>query len=88
MLTPQHVTDVATVVLASQGSIAALRERFPDLHFTECSEDDVITRVQPATETPAHYVYLVSGATGHCLSLTGDLALATGFLIAAKVDDE
>lgn len=67
---------------------ASLRQRFPNLHFTECSEDDVSPRFAPALEVERHALYLISGATGHCLSLTNDAASATGILVAAKVDDE
>ena len=33
-------------------------------------------------------LYLIAGASGHCLALTSDLASATGVLLAARVDEE
>ena len=43
---------------------------------------------QPAFSVQGHDLYLISGASGHCLALTNDATAATGILIAAKVDDE
>jgi hypothetical protein len=68
--------------------VAALRPLFPELHFTECSEDDVSPRYQPALSLDQHELYLISGSSGHCLALTNSLEAATGILVAAKVDDE
>ncbi|KAB2922304.1 MAG: hypothetical protein F9K30_12680 [Dechloromonas sp.] len=67
---------------------ASLRQRFPALHFTECSEDDVSPRYQPALSVSGYDLYLISGASGHCLEFTNDAATATGILVATKVDDE
>lgn len=69
-------------------ALAALRATFPDLHFTECSDDDVSPRYRPVVELASHALYLVSGASGHCLTLTNDPAAATGILLAAKVDGD
>ena len=66
----------------------SLRQRFPTLHFTECSEDDVSPLYQPALSVESYDLYLISGASGHCLALTNDADIATGILVAAKVDDE
>ncbi len=73
------------VLLDARASV--LRQRFPDLHFTECSEDDVSPRYQPAFTVDGYDLYLVSGASGHCLEFTAEHDAATGVLIAAKVDD-
>ncbi len=67
---------------------ASLRQRFPDLHFTECSEDDISPRYRPAFSVTGYDLFLISGASGHCLELTNDPATATGILVATKVDDE
>ena len=86
MITPEQLTLVADAVRAD-AAIASLRARFPDLHFTECSEDDVSPRYRAALETDSHALYYISGATGHCLEVTNDAALATGILVAAKADE-
>ncbi len=67
---------------------ASLRAGFPGLHFTECSEDDISPRYKSALSLAEHDLYLISGASGHCLELTNDPATATGILVATKVDDE
>lgn len=86
-MTPERLAEVAAAV-AHDASAASLRPIFPDLHFTECSEDDVSPRYKPALSLAAYDLYLISGASGHCLELTNALDSATGILIAAKVDDE
>lgn len=68
-------------------SAAYLRSQFPDLHFTECSADDINARCQPALETDQHEFYLISGSSGHCLEITTEYEGATGIIVAAK-DDE
>jgi hypothetical protein len=87
MITPDQLAQVGAAVL-QEASAASLRKRFPELHFTECSENDVSPRYKVASTVTGYDLYLISGATGHCLELTNDPASATGILIAAKVDDE
>lgn len=86
-MTPELIERIASVARA-EPALAALRTAFPGLHFTECSEDDVSPRYRPALELEHHALYLVTGASGHCLELTNDAGMATGILLAAKVDDE
>ena len=87
MITPTQLVQVAEATLLDPRA-ASLRQRFPGLHFTECSESDVSPRYTPALSVDGHALYLISGATGHCLELTNDAAIATGILVAARVDDE
>lgn len=87
MISSEQLAAVSQAVLADS-SIASLRQGFPDLHFSECSEDDVSPRYRAANEIDGFALYYITGATGHCLELTNDPAIATGVLVAAKVDDE
>ncbi|MBS1145317.1 MAG: hypothetical protein H6R14_2723 [Proteobacteria bacterium] len=87
MITPTLLAQVGEAALLD-GSAAALRLRFPDLHFTECSEDDVSPRYKPAFSVEGYDLFLITGASGHCLELTNQAESATGILIATKVDDE
>ncbi len=87
MITPAQLVQVGEATLLD-ASAASLRQRFPKLHFTECSEDDISPRFKPALNLDRHDLYLISGASGHCLELTHDAATATGILVAAKVDEE
>ena len=84
-MTPLQLVQVGEIILLSS-RIDRLRERFPQLHFTECSEDDVSPRHRPALSLDSHDLYLVTGATGECLKLTNDFKKATGVLVAAKAD--
>ena len=87
MITPAQLAQVGEATLLDPRA-ASLRQRFPDLHFSECSEDDVSPLYRAAFGVDGYDLYLISGACGHCLALTNDTASATGILVAAKVDEE
>ena len=87
MISPAQLVQVGEATLLDPRA-ASLRQRFPTLHFTECSEDDLSPLYKPALDIDRYALYLISGASGHCLALTNDAASATGILVAAKVDDE
>lgn len=87
MITPQQLAQVGAAV-GQDASAAALRQRFPELHFTVCSEDDVSPLYQPALSIAGYDLFLISGSSGHCLALTNSPESATGIVVAAKVDDE
>jgi hypothetical protein len=87
MISPAQLVQVGEATLLDARA-ASLRRRFPALHFTECSEDDVSPLYKPVLSIQNHDLYLISGASGHCLTLTHDADVATGVLVAAKVDGE
>ncbi len=87
MITPAQLAQVGEAALLD-GRAASLRQRFPELHFSECSEDDVSPRYKAAFSVDGYDLFYISGATGHCLEVTNDPQIATGILIASKVDDE
>lgn len=87
MITTMQLFKVGEATLLDARA-ASLRQRFPDLHFTECSEDDVSPLYQPALSVDRYDLYMISGSSGHCLALTNTPEAATGILVAAKVDDE
>jgi hypothetical protein len=61
MITPMQLVQVGEATLLD-GRAASLRQRFPDLHFTECSEDDVSPRYQPAAfSVDGSRPFLISG---------------------------
>ena len=62
-----------------------LRERFPELHFTYCSDDDVISS-HPVYEHNAFNLYLIDSSE-HCLCFTQDMDQATGIVVAEIEDD-
>ena len=87
MTSPQHLAQPAAAVQI-EPLAAAMRRRFPELHCSECSADDVSPSHQPVLGVDGYDLYLIAGASGHCLSRTSDLASATGVLLAARVDQE
>ncbi|SDY03200.1 hypothetical protein SAMN05421644_12520 [Allochromatium warmingii] len=60
--------------------LAALREQFSPLHFSTCLDDE-LGADEPFLTDEHFNLYLVDGRA-HCLTLTGDLACATGVLLA------
>lgn len=89
MISPELVQSIADGV-ASQGldesAISALRSTYPEVHFTYCSDDDIVTG-RPVSEREEFNVYLVDGRE-HCLCLTNDYDVATGLVLAYRVDDD
>ena len=65
--------------------VLGLRSAYPDLHFTYCFDDD-IHGGKPVVEDEAFNLYLIDGRE-HCLCLTSDHAIATGMVIAEKIDE-
>jgi hypothetical protein len=57
-----------------------LKQAFPGIRFTLCSEDDIHAG-KPVLESEGFEIYLV-GSSDACLTLTNDYALATGVVIA------
>ena len=68
-----------------EDAVTSLRGKWPDIHFTYCSDDDVLGP-QPVREFDTFNVYLVDGRD-HCLKFTSDPASATG-LVLAEVEAE
>lgn len=65
---------------AEESDLPALRQSYPDMHFTWCMDDDVCCDTA-ALESEAFNLYLVDGHD-HCLKLTTDPSAATGVVIA------
>lgn len=57
-----------------------LKQAYPGVRFTLCSEDD-IHGGKPVLHAEGFDIYLV-GSSDHCLTLTNDYDLATGVVIA------
>lgn len=85
MITPQTLAQIVERVdqvgLSSEGMVL-LRQEWPAVHFTCCTEDDVPARLQPVAQGAGFAVFLVSGAQ-HCVGFTSSLEAATGLVLAS-----
>lgn len=77
----QVIAQVDAVGL-DDATASALRQAWPGVHFTWCSENDIPGRLKPVAEGAGYSVYLVSGAE-HCVAFTDHLEAATGLVLAA-----
>ena len=64
-----------------------LRVAYPALRFSQCSEDDIPPRLPPAISAPGFDLYLMD-TREHCISLTRDAAIASGVVIAWRVEGD
>jgi Family of unknown function (DUF6129) len=88
MISPECIDQVGRLVAAQgldEGIVRALRQAFPDLHFTWCMDDEV-HGAAPVRVLAGCNIYLVEGR-GHCLGFTRDADAATGLVLAAREDD-
>jgi hypothetical protein len=89
MIAPDTLTKVTAQVDAvglSEEAVLALRQAWPGVHFTYCSEDDIPARLDPVAKGAGFGVYLVSGAE-HCVAFTDHLEAATGLVLAADSEE-
>lgn len=70
----------------NENALVGLKQIWPDLRFTQCSDDDMPARMPPALRRKKFNLYLVNGGE-HCLSLTDDPLRAIG-VVLAWVDEE
>lgn len=89
MIVAETLENIANAAAAlgtlSDESLASLKQTWPDLRFTFCSDDDMPARLSPALQREKFNLYLVSGSE-HCLSLTNDPLHAIG-VVLAQVDE-
>jgi len=65
----------------------ALRQAFPGVPFTLCSDNDVPSRLQPMAYGDGFALYGINTG-GHCAALTCIADAATGIAIALTDDDD
>lgn len=89
MIQAETVVEIKEALLSmgilDDGSVSQLREKWPDIHFTYCTEDDIHSG-KPVQETDGFCLYLVDSRE-HCLCLTNDYDNATGVVVAENIDD-
>lgn len=88
MITMQQLEDIGRWLverLFEPRMEMVLRDRYPDLHFTFCMDDDVVA-AEPVSQHSAFNLYLVDSSS-HCLALTQDMQTATGLVVAMREDE-
>jgi hypothetical protein len=80
------VCDQAAAQGLSEVTLQSLRQGWPDLHFTLCSDDDIPARLTPAVEGEGFNLYLVSNAQ-HCIAFTTEPEAATGLVLATQSEE-
>ncbi|MFA6971902.1 MAG: DUF6129 family protein [Gallionella sp.] len=90
MIVPETLENIANTATRfselDEASLATLKQSWPDLRFTLCSDDDMPARMSPALRRERFNLYLLGGGE-HCLSLTEDPLQAIG-VVVATVDEE
>ena len=84
------LSDVCSMVSAlgeSADVLTQLRAAFPALRFSQCSEDDIPPRLPPSLSAPGFDLYLMD-TREHCIVLTTDAAVASGVVIAWRVEED
>ncbi len=69
-----------------EASVNDLRSKWPDIHFTYCSEDDIHAG-RPVEQAEGFSLYLVNSSE-HCLALTNDFDIASGLVVAEHYDED
>lgn len=85
----ETVIDEINSLIAGHGldesALSELRNKWPDIHFTYCSDDD-ICGPSPVRESDGFSIYLIDSRE-HCLNFTASTEIATGLVLAEHEDD-
>ncbi len=76
---------VATAVTPDIGE-AELRQKFPGVRITVCSDDDIPARLEAAHETAVARFYYFD-ASEHCVKLSDDAESASGIVVGLIGED-
>ena len=92
MISPSLLDQVLDHVGTTIGNhdeivVRHLRDSFPGVHFSICSDNDMPARMPFAVENSLCRLYYVKSGD-HCLSLTTDAESATGLVVALVDQDE
>lgn len=83
MVSDEQIQQIAQRVKnqpISEATVTQLRETFPELHFTYCMDDDVVS-ARPVLEDSEFNLYLIDSRQ-HCLNFTQDKEHASGVVLA------
>ena len=76
----------ASIGVLNEESLVTLKQTWPDMRFTLCSDDDMPARMPPVLQRDGFNLYMV-GSGEHCIILTTDMEQAVG-VVLAWVDEE
>lgn len=80
----EQISRFAAAQSALDSALDKLRSSFPEVHFTYCMDDDVIS-AKPVLQTSHFNLYLIDSRE-HCLCFTQDRDVATGVVVAEIAD--
>ncbi|OYY75356.1 MAG: hypothetical protein B7Y40_00010 [Gammaproteobacteria bacterium 28-57-27] len=93
VLSQERLDEISHAISQAQASIGMaddlllrLRADYPELRFSQCSEDDIPARLQPVLAAEGFDLYLMD-TREHCITLSNDLDTASGVVIAWRNDD-
>jgi len=88
MIEEQIIDEINTSLIShglDENAVSELRKKWPTIHFTFCSDDDVCGP-KPVRESDGFSIYLID-SRNHCLSFTGSTEIATGLVLAEHEED-
>lgn len=85
----EKVIDEINSLLIGHGldeaAVSELRNKWPNIHFTYCSDDDVCGP-SAIRQSDGFSMYLID-SRDHCLNFTSSPEIATGLVLAEHEDD-
>lgn len=90
-LSPTFIAQLCTALgngnAARPDVEAGLREAFPGVLFSVCSDNDIPSRIKPIARGEGFALYGIH-TSDHCAALTSQLEAAAGIAIALVEDDD
>lgn len=90
-LNPAFIEQLCTALgngnAARPGIDAELRDAFPGVLFSVCSDNDIPSRIKPIANGEGFALYGIN-TSDHCAALTTQLEAAGGIAIALVDDDD
>lgn len=88
MIEEQIIDEINSLLIEhglSEAAVTELRNKWPNMHFTYCSDDDVCGP-SAIRESDKFSIYLID-SRDHCLSFTSNPEIATGLVLAEHEED-
>lgn len=80
-----EINDLLIGYGLDEAAVTELRNKWPEIHFTYCSDDDVCGP-QAVRESEGFSMYLIDSRE-HCLNFTSSTEIATGLVLAEHEDE-